>query len=242
MLSTLCVIVGRCGKTPSLKGSVFFNSNHNTMEDEELKSNAGDSVDTDSNQNMEDESLSEESLETLFSDDESGKSKAEQESDFLEKVNKMVPGMSFKDLKGLAKTLSQKRDEFREKGREKKEEKEEVVTKTEVKIPSWAAALYIQNNPEYKLVQKKVEKIAKQLGKDPFEVYEDEDFSFFKAEAKSLYDEANESEENKGKVKNPSNPSQGKGARKNNILLTDADRMLLSQHGLSEKDVKPIAE
>jgi hypothetical protein len=211
------------------------------MEDEELKSNSGDSVDIDSNQNQEDDSLSEESLEALFSDDESGKSKEDKESDFLENLNKLT-GKSFKNLKDAAKSIKQVDEAFREKGREKKEEKEEVVTKSEVKIPGWAAALYIQSNPEYKLVQKKVEKIAKQLGKDPFEVYEDEDFSFFKTEAKSLYDEANESEENKGKVKNPSNPSQGKGARKSNILLNDADRALLSQHGLTEKDVKPIAE
>lgn len=214
------------------------------MEDEELKSKVGDSTDVDSNQHEEDESLSEESLEALFSDDESGKSKEEKESDFLDNLNKLT-GKKFKSLQDAAKSIKQIDEAFREKGREKKEDKgeeKETVTRTEVKIPSWAAALYIQNNPEYKLVQKKVEKIAKQLGKDPFEVYEDDDFSFFKAEAKSLYEEANESEENKGKVKNPSNPSQGKGAKKHNISLTDADRALLSQHGLSEKDVKPIAE
>lgn len=214
------------------------------MEDEELKSESGDAVDIASNQESEDDSLSEESLSALFSDDESGESKEDQERKFLEKINKMVPGMSFKDLKGLAKSLAQNRDDFREKGREKKvvEEVEKQTPKTETVIPGWAKALYIQNNPEYQFVQKKVEKIAKQMGRDPFEVYEDQDFSFFKSEAKSLYEEANESEGNKGKVKNPSSPSQGKTARKSNIVLSEADRALLSQHGLSEKDVKPLTE
>lgn len=220
-----------------------FNFLLSLMEDEELKSESGDAVDIASNQESEDESLSEESLSALFSDDESGESKEDKESNFLANLNKLT-GKNFKSLKDAAKSIKQVDETFREKGREKKvvEEVEKQTPKTETVIPGWAKALYIQNNPEYQFVQKKVEKIAKQMGRDPFEVYEDQDFSFFKSEAKSLYEEANESEGNKGKVKNPSSPSQGKTARKSNIVLSEADRALLSQHGLSEKDVKPLTE
>lgn len=206
------------------------------MTDEELKPKSGDASDDASNQDKGDDSLSEE-LAELFSDDESGKSKEEQESDFLVNLNKLT-GKNFKSLNDAAKSIKQVDEMFREKGREKETAKVQEPEQKEVKIPNWAVALYLKQNPEYSLVQKKVERVAKQLGRDALDVYEDPDFSFFKSEAKTLLEEQAEDESNKGKVKSPSAPAKGKKAVNVNLNLSDADRALLAKRGLSEKDVQ----
>lgn len=103
--------------------------------------------------------------------------------------------------KGIQKLATQK-------GQEKKEVKEKVVEKkTESSISPVLKNLYIKSNPEAALVWDEVEKEAKNLGKDPFELYESS--SYFKGEAKSLYDAQTESEANKAKIDKPSGYTGG---------------------------------
>jgi len=98
--------------------------------------------------------------------------------------------------------------------------------------------LYFDANPEASLVWDKVKKVSSQMGREPIEVYEDDDFSFFKAEAKALYEEQSEDEDNKGKIKSPSSPSRGKGTSGASPKLNDAERALLARYGKTAKDVK----
>lgn len=62
--------------------------------------------------------------------------------------------------------------------------------------------LYFKANPEAELEWDNVKKTAKELGKDPFELYEGS--TFLKGEAKAKYEAKIEEEKNKSKIEKPS--------------------------------------
>lgn len=211
------------------------------MEDEELKPTSGDSSQDDSNQ--EDGDGSEDlDLSFLDSDDgDDGKSKEDREAELLSNLNKLT-GKDFKTIQAAAKSLKEADKAFSNKGREKAEDKKVEPKTVEPKAPSSmdkiVTKLYFDANPEASLVWDKVKKVSSQMGREPIEVYEDDDFSFFKAEAKALYEEQSEDEDNKGKIKSPSSPSRGKGTSSAGPKLNDAERALLARYGKTAKDVK----
>jgi hypothetical protein len=71
--------------------------------------------------------------------------------------------------------------------------------------------LYFNANPEAREIWEDVEKEAKNLGKDPFDLYENS--SYFKGEAKARFAEKSEREENKGKLTKPSGGAYGSTSR-----------------------------
>jgi hypothetical protein len=208
---------------------------------EEVNSNqTGDELEQGDSNLDGDESDTEISLEELFGDDESD-DKAEKEQSFLETYNKAF-GTTFKTIEAAQKSNKELVTKLTNKGREEKAVKD-TTTKTDkveeqnrtVEIPAVVKSLYFGAKPEAKLVWAEVEKAAKLTGRDAFELYESE--PFFQEKAKSLYNEEEEQEDGKRKVKNPSFTSGGKsGGSKMN--LSAADRALLARRGLKESDVK----
>ncbi|MEI9966179.1 MAG: hypothetical protein WDN67_00665 [Candidatus Moraniibacteriota bacterium] len=167
----------------------------------------------------ENDNSSDESLESLFEE--------KIEGDDVEKRFERIE-------KGLQKFFAAQGRKKKEEPKEK--EKEEGKERTEGYTPKVVETLYFQNNPEAKEIWPKVQKIAKAMKRDPFEVYEDDDFTFLKAEAKALYEEKEEKEEDGKKVKPPT--KKVAGIKSSDLNLSDADRALLKRRGLSEKDVQ----
>jgi len=215
-------------------------------EDEEIKPQTGEESNDTSNQDEETDSESSEDLSKFFGDDEtSDEDKEKAQKGFLETFNKMS-GKNFKSVDALVKSMKEADKAFAKAGTRTvdKEEKADTdkksgeTTKSEpVKVPKVIETLYFDSRPEAKLVWKEVEKAARLTGRDPFELYESEEF--FKEKAKVLYEEKHGEEENKSKVKDPS--FQGgakKGSGSSKVTLSEADRALLRRRGLTEKDVK----
>lgn len=167
-----------------------------------------------------------ESLDALFAGDDT-----DEESN-LEKINKAT-GKDFKSMKEVAKSLSQLDKLFAQNGAKKKDEpKKESVSS----MPKVIESMYFKANPEAKAIWTKVQKVAQKMGRDPFEVYEDDDFSFLRAEAKALHDDSEEVDKNGKKINNPS--KKVIGTKSSNVELSDGDRALLKRRGLKESDVK----
>lgn len=140
------------------------------------------------------ESESEEALEIdkIFSEIE--KEDNEEEVDFLKRKVENIE-------KGVSKFFSnQGRKQKEEKQPEKKEEV--PIKEATPQINPVLKTLYFDKFPETKEVWEEVEKEAKLLGKDPFELYESS--SYFKGEAKSRFDAKAEEERNKEKIAKPS--------------------------------------
>lgn len=170
-----------------------------------------------------------ESLDALFADIDDN----DEESN-LEKINKAT-GKDFKSMKDVAKSLSQLDKLFPQNGFKKKEEiKKEDATMTS--MPKIFESIYFKTNPEAKAVWPKVQKVAQKMGRDPFEVYEDDDFSFLRTEAQALYDDTEEVDKNGKKVNKPS--KKVTGSKSSGVEFSDADRALLKRRGLKESDVK----
>ena len=145
-------------------------------------------------------SESEDALDELFkSDDDS-----QEELEDSEKVKHLEERLGNIE-KGVNKFFS-------ENGRKQKEEikpaekKEEAQAKPQ--INPVLKTLYFDKFPETKEVWAEVEKEAKLLNKDPFELYESS--SYFKGEAKARHDAKLEDEANKEKI---SKPSSGTGKK-----------------------------
>lgn len=159
-------------------------TNEETTLDENEKSTLGE--------NAESEDTSDD-LNDIFSD-------IDEDADDVDTLKEKIARLE----KGIQKLATQK-------GQEKKEVKETVVEKKEEEIESGASPvlknLYIKSNPEAEMVWDEVEKEAKALGKDPFELYESS--SYFKGEAKSRYDAKTEEETNKSKIDKPSGYTGG---------------------------------
>lgn len=122
-------------------------------------------------------------LENLFANEETP---GENPDDKIARLEKTVSDLK----KGVAKAFSQQ-------GRQPKEAKE-VKTEGNSVIKN----LYFKANPEAELEWDNVEKTAKELGKDPFELYESS--AFLKGEAKAKFEAKIEEEKNKSKIAKPS--------------------------------------
>lgn len=209
------------------------------MEDEEIKPQTGEEHDS-SNRDEETDSESSQDLSKFFGDDETSNEEREKaQTAFLETFNKMS-GKKFKSVDALVKSMKEADKAFAKAGtvaKPKEGEKEETMKKEAAfRVPKVIETLYFEAKPEAREVWKDVERAAKELNKDPFELYESS--KFFQSEAKALYEEKNANEEDKGKVKDPSFVPTKKGQATQKLNLSDADRALLRAHGLSEKDVK----
>lgn len=130
------------------------------------------------------------SLDDLFEDDsdESQDSSGESKDDKIERLEKMVASLE----KGFKKAFS-------EKGQQPKER---VEIKDSPSSSSVLKNLYMKANPEAQEVWEDVEREAKLLGKDPFELYEAS--SYFKGEAKARIEAKKVEEESRRKIERPS--------------------------------------
>jgi hypothetical protein len=153
------------------------------MSDENL--NPQEEVDTTPAEGSE----SEDALEELFKSDDDSQDELE-DSEKVKKLEERLGNIE----KGVKKYFS-------EQGRKKeepKQEKREDIPQTN----SVLRTLYFDKFPETKEVWEEVEKEAKLLGKDPFELYESS--SYFKGEAKARHNAKIEEEENKSRIAKPS--------------------------------------
>jgi len=158
-----------------------------TPNEEDVKSTPGSEEGTKDDQELEELLKTEEP-----SDDESLEQKVER----LERENARVK-------KGVAKFFS-------EKGKKKPEpsdKQEEKKTEEPTTVPSTGTSpvmkrLYFDRFPEAKEVWDEVEKEAKALNKDPFDLYESS--NYFKGEAKAKAEAKRIEEETKNKIAKPS--------------------------------------
>lgn len=150
-------------------------------------------------------SESEDALDDLFkSDDDS-----QEELEDSEKVKKLEERLGNIE-KGVKKFFSE--NGRKQKEIEKQPEKKEEVIETKSPVHSVLKTLYFDKHPEAQDYWEQVEKEAKLLDKDPFELYESS--AYLKGEAKARHDAKIEEETNKKKIDTPSN---GTGTPKKNI-------------------------
>jgi len=135
----------------------------------------------------ESESEDSEDLENIFEDD--SQEEPEDKLDEISELKKQVADLT----KGMAKAFS-------DKGRESKVEPKE---EKKADINSVIKNLYFKANPEAQGIWEEVEKTAKEVGKDPFELYESS--AYLKGEAKARAEEKKVEEESKSKISKPSN-------------------------------------
>ena len=165
------------------------------------------------------ESESEDALDDLFkSDDDS-----QEDLEDSEKVKKLEERLGNIE-KGVKKFFS-------ENGRKQKEvEKQPEPQKEAPAIPSVHSvlkSLYFDKHPEAKEYWSEVEKEAKLLGKDAFELYESS--SFLRGEAKARHDAKIEEETNKAKIDKPSSGVVSKKEDISNVKPEDVQKLTPSQ-------------
>jgi hypothetical protein len=151
-----------------------------------------------------DGSESEDALDDLFkSDDDS-----QEELEDSEKVKKLEERLGNIE-KGVKKFFSE--NDRKQKETEKQPEPQKEASATPA-VHSVLKTLYFDKHPEAQDYWEQVEKEAKLLGRDPFELYESS--TYLKGEAKARHDAKIEEETNKKKIDTPSN---GTGTPKKNI-------------------------
>lgn len=178
------------------------------MSDENL--NPQEEVDTTPAEGSE----SEDALEELFKSDDDSQDELE-DSEKVKKLEERLGNIE----KGVKKYFS-------EQGRKKeepKQEKREDIPQTN----SVLRTLYFDKFPETKEVWEEVEKEAKLLGKDPFELYESS--SYFKGEAKARHNAKIEEEENKSKIAKPSSGTASSKIELSSVKPEDVANLKPSQ-------------
>jgi hypothetical protein len=149
-------------------------------------------------------SESEDALDELFkSDDDS-----QEELEDSEKVKKLEERLGNIE-KGVKKFFSENGRKQKETEKQPEPQKEASATPA---VHSVLKTLYFDKHPEAQDYWEQVEKEAKLLGRDPFELYESS--AYLKGEAKARHDAKIEEETNKKKIDPPSN---GTGTPKKNI-------------------------
>lgn len=138
-----------------------------------------------------------EDLESLFADDSQEDSQEDPQDKIKSLEEKLV-----RIEKGVSKYFS-------EKGRETKSEPKMAIAGG---TSSVIKNLYFNANPEAREIWQEVEQAAKQLGKDPFDLYESS--AYFKGEAKSRAEAKKVEDEAKSKV---NKPSSGTGSKPTDI-------------------------
>lgn len=172
---------------------------------------------------MENSHQEEEDFEKLFDEDDTQESTpaegddSEKVSDeeFLKRWNE-ITGRKDKEVDAIRKHEAEVRKAFAEKGRQKSEQKVEVVAPISTIHPVMKS-LYFKEHPEAEGYWETVEQEARNLNKDPFELYENS--SFFKGEAKARYEARIRDEEAKQKISKPSN---GTGSSKADLSSIDS--------------------
>lgn len=164
-------------------------------------------------------SESEDALDEIFkSDDDS-----QEELEDSEKVKKLEERLGNIE-KGVKKFFS-------ENGRKQKEAEKQPETQKEVDskpaVHSVLKSLYFDKHPEAQEYWGEVEKEAKLLGKDPFELYESS--SFLRGEAKARHDAKIEEETNKAKIEKPSSGVVSKKEDISNVKPEDVEKLTPSQ-------------
>jgi hypothetical protein len=141
-----------------------------------------------------DQQLDENEQSTLNETRDSEDASKDLESLFADSTDDAEAPVSRKEYEDLKKGAQKLATEL---GRLKKTEPKEAVTGNSV-----MKNLYFKANPEAELEWGNVEKTAKELGKDPFELYENS--AYLKGEAKAKYEAKLEEEKNKSKIAKPS--------------------------------------
>lgn len=108
-------------------------------------------------------------------------------------------------------------------GRLKKEGVKPTESEVKPEPSSVIKNLYFKANPEAVEIWDEVEKEAKNLGKDPFDLYEGS--SYFKGEAKARAEVKAEEEENKAKIARPSSLTGKTGISFDKIDLNNSDHI-----------------
>lgn len=116
----------------------------------------------------------------------------------------------------------------------KVEKKEEVkATQVASDVNPVLKSLYFKQNPEAQEIWEEVEREAKNLGKDPFALYESS--SYFKGEAKARFSEKSEQAENKSKIQAPSSQANF-GGNMEAIYKLDDEAQATAIRNMSSKD------
>ena len=159
-------------------------------------------------------SESEDALEELFKSDDDSQDELE-DSEKVKKLEERLGNIE----KGVKKYFS---EQGRKKEEPKKEKREEIPQTNSV-----LRTLYFDKFPETKQVWEEVEKEAKLLGKDPFELYESS--SYFKGEAKARHNAKIEEEENKSKIAKPSSGTASSKIELSSVKPEDVANLKPSQ-------------
>lgn len=153
---------------------------------------------------MENSHQEEEEFEDIFAEDDTEESTpkngddSEQVSDevFLRQWNKLT-GRNDKSIESVKKQEAEARKLASQIGRKKVE----TPTQEKPEIHPVMRNLYFRENPEAQIIWETVEAEAKNLGKDPFELYEGS--SYLRGEAKAKFEMRKAEEEAKLKVDKP---------------------------------------
>ena len=140
-----------------------------------------------------------EDLDSSFEDDSQEEEDEAPEDEAPEDKVKRLEDKIARIEKGVKKLAT-------DRGREQKEKPtEEKVEKTESNVNPVLKSLYFKANPEAQDIWDEVEKDAKELGKDPFVLYEGS--AYYKGEAKTRAEAKAKEEESRKKVNKPSSDS-----------------------------------
>lgn len=164
-----------------------------SQEDQHQVENEADATTLDTERESEDITAD---LEELFKESEDD---SEEEAPVSrEEHNRIIKG-----LKKLATRVGRLNEA---KKHEEPKEKTTVETTVTTSVNPVLKGLYFKANPEAQEVWEEVEREAKNLGKDPFELYESS--NYFKGEAKSRAAARAEDEANRSKIQKPSSGSK----------------------------------
>ncbi len=165
-------------------------------------------------------SESEDALDDLFKSDDDSQDELED----YEKVKKLEERLGNIE-KGVKKFFSE--NGRKQKEIEKQPEKKEEVIETKSPVHSVLKTLYFDKHPEAQDYWEQVEKEAKLLGKDPFELYESS--AYLKGEAKARHDAKIEEETNKAKIDKPTSGVVSKKEDISNVKPEDVQSLTPAQ-------------
>ena len=154
---------------------------------------------TEVNQHLEEDASQDPTLEEERGSEEASKDLDDLFEDDSNDDSQEDAPVTREELKRLEKGIQNLASQL---GRQSKEPKERVETKDSPSSSSVLKNLYMKANPEAQEVWEDVEKEAKLLGKDPFELYEAS--SYFKGEAKARIEAKKVEEESRRKIEKPS--------------------------------------
>lgn len=159
---------------------------------------------------------------------------------FLKRWNE-VTGRNDKSVDSVKKHEAEVKKAFAEAGKKKVEGEEPEKKSTDTVVPQYnlLKTLYFDKRPEAAVYWEEVEKEAKSLNKDPFELFESS--KFLQGEARARMEEKNREDEAAGKVTKPFGGRPSNNDTSAEVAgLTRADLAFLRKIGKTAKDVKPL--